>query len=317
VAPDEQTLAAYAAAAPPLNFAEAHRSPHGRPACCFVVLGVGGRCVLQQPSLHAGDLAGGLQGSRLQTAYLHLLHSLLLLIYINVTCMSNIVAAQPAPAVLNNVCPCTHLTVVFCMIVFLAPGMDVSFATMGAGSMQLLPLTQLLATLKTACPVAETYSAAPMSYTPAAGAAGATGNATAGAGSSRNALSVAAFNKFLESFPGPLNASSSKDKVLKFLQDRLANYLQEEGLTDAPSWQVRIFSPVSRPVFNSCCLSSGHCNVVGGCWRFSHAQCLQPNDLQSNDQWNVQAVVFILLTACSKQATWGSSRSVWNITWTR
>jgi hypothetical protein len=57
--------------------------------------------------------------------------------------------------------------------------------------------------------------------------------------------------------------------------------------------------------------------VVGGCWRFSNAQCLQPNDLQSNDQWNVQAVVFILLTACSKQATWGSSRSVWNITWTR
>jgi hypothetical protein len=62
VMPDEQMLAAYAAAAPPLNFAEARRSPHGRPACCFVVLGVGGRCVLQQPSLHAGVLAGGLQG---------------------------------------------------------------------------------------------------------------------------------------------------------------------------------------------------------------------------------------------------------------
>jgi hypothetical protein len=138
--------------------------------------------------------------------------------------------------------------------------MDLSFATMGAGSMQLLPLTQLLATLKTACPAAETYSAAPVSHTPAAGATGATGSATAGAGSSRNALSVAAFNKFLESFPGPLNASSSKDKVLKFLKDRLANYLQEEGLTDAPSWQVRMFASQQTGPFCSfhsarvCCL---------------------------------------------------------------
>lgn len=55
VMPDEHTLAAYAAAAPPLNFADARRSPHGRPACCFAVLGVGARCVLLQPSVHAGE----------------------------------------------------------------------------------------------------------------------------------------------------------------------------------------------------------------------------------------------------------------------
>jgi hypothetical protein len=54
VMPDEHTLGAYAAAGPPLNFEEARKSPHGRPACCFAVLGVGGRCVLLQPSLHSG-----------------------------------------------------------------------------------------------------------------------------------------------------------------------------------------------------------------------------------------------------------------------
>jgi hypothetical protein len=57
VMPDGHTLAAYAAAAPPLNFADARRSPHGRPACCFAVLGVGARCVLLQPSVHAGEQA--------------------------------------------------------------------------------------------------------------------------------------------------------------------------------------------------------------------------------------------------------------------
>jgi hypothetical protein len=33
---------------------EARRSPHGRPPCCFVVFGVGGRAVVQEPSVHSG-----------------------------------------------------------------------------------------------------------------------------------------------------------------------------------------------------------------------------------------------------------------------
>jgi hypothetical protein len=37
---------------------EARRSPHGRPPCCFVVFGVGGRAVLQEPSVHTGGLFG-------------------------------------------------------------------------------------------------------------------------------------------------------------------------------------------------------------------------------------------------------------------
>lgn len=53
-----------------------------------------------------------------------------------------------------------------------------------------------------------------------------------------NALSLTTYTKFLDSFPGPLNSSSSKDKVVKFLKERLTHYLQEECLTDAPSWQV-------------------------------------------------------------------------------
>lgn len=111
--------------------------------------------------------------------------------------------------------------------------------------MQLLPLTQLMTTLKMACPAADTYSAAPASYAPAAAAGNTGGNSkgtsAAVGGSSSNASSLAAHNKFIDSFPGPLNSSSNKDKVLKFLKDRVANYVQEEGLTDAPSWQVSCF----------------------------------------------------------------------------
>lgn len=121
--------------------------------------------------------------------------------------------------------------------------MDVQFATMGAGSLHLLPLPQLLTTLKTVCPAAESYSAAPTTLGPAAGnTGGAKGGsntaATAGSSCGSNALSLAAYNKFIESFPGPLSSSSNKDKILKFLKDRVGNCVQEEGLTDAPSWQV-------------------------------------------------------------------------------
>ena len=126
--------------------------------------------------------------------------------------------------------------------------MDVSFATMGAGTLHTGSLTQLLATLKTVCPAADAYSATPEPYAAAAagsstagGARGpspALGSTTSAGGSSGNVLSLAAHTKFVESFPGPLNSSSSKDKVVKFLKDRLAHYLQEECLTDAPSWQV-------------------------------------------------------------------------------
>lgn len=120
---------------------------------------------------------------------------------------------------------------------------DVSFATMGAGTAHLLTLTQLTTTLKTLCPAADSYSAAAgtspttMSYAPAASAGGGAGG-MAGSTSS-NALSLAAYNKFIESFPGPLSGSgSSKDKVVKWCKERLAGYMQEEGLEDAPSWQV-------------------------------------------------------------------------------
>jgi hypothetical protein len=110
---------------------------------------------------------------------------------------------------------------------------------MGAGSLQLLPLTQLVVALKTACPAADTYSAAPVSYAAPAAAGGSSSAAAGGTGgSSSNALSLAAHNKFIENFPGPLSSGTSKDKVLKFLKDRLAHYVQEEGLVDAPSWQV-------------------------------------------------------------------------------
>lgn len=121
--------------------------------------------------------------------------------------------------------------------------MDVQFATMGAGSLHLLPLPQLLSTLKTVCPAADSYSAAPAPLASAAGStSGAKGGgaaATAGSSCGSNALSLAAYNRFVESFPGPLSSNSNKDKVLKFLKDRLANCVLEEGLTDAPSWQVR------------------------------------------------------------------------------
>lgn len=171
---------------------------------------------------------------------------------------------------------------------------------MGAGSMQLQPLAQLLATLKTACPIAETYSAAPVSYAPAAGATGgAKGSVTAGAGSSSTALSVAAFNKFLESFPGPLNASSSKDKVLKFLKDRLANYLQEEGLTDAPSWQVRTFQSAAGP-----CHRSWSVLLAAVYWAMHKvgvavsATHIALDQLWAKNHRSVHATVFILQTTC-------------------
>jgi hypothetical protein len=55
--PDAAALAVYAAAAPPLNLLEARRSPHGRPPCSFVVFGIAGRAVIQQPSVHSGERA--------------------------------------------------------------------------------------------------------------------------------------------------------------------------------------------------------------------------------------------------------------------
>jgi hypothetical protein len=109
---------------------------------------------------------------------------------------------------------------------------DLSFAIMGAGNLHLLPLPQLLATLKTVCPAADTYSvdaAAQSLYAPSSVPAGS---------SSSSVVSLAAHSKFIESFPGPLSSSSSKEKVQKFLRDRLEGYLQEERLADAPSWQV-------------------------------------------------------------------------------
>jgi len=117
--------------------------------------------------------------------------------------------------------------------------MDLNFATMGAGCLHIQPLTQLVNTLKTVCPAAESYSAGPESYAPAGGiSTGGTKGSSTTSSNSNNVLSLAAHSKFVESFPGPLSSSSSKDKVVKFLKDRLANFVQEEGLADAPSWQV-------------------------------------------------------------------------------
>jgi hypothetical protein len=116
--------------------------------------------------------------------------------------------------------------------------MDVSFATMGAGNLHLLSLTQLLATLKAVCPAADSYSADAATPAPYAATSNGGSGSAAAASSSSTVVSLAAHSKFIENFPGPLNSSSSKEKVLKFLKDRLANYMQEERLADAPFWQV-------------------------------------------------------------------------------
>lgn len=161
-------------------------------------------------------------------------------------CLSACLPACCLPAVAVSVCN---------------PDVDISFATMGAGSLQLLPLTQLVAALKTACPVADTYSAAPVSFAPPPAAVGGGGSSAAaaagsgGTGGSSNALSMAAHNKFIENFPGPLNSATSKDKVLKFLKDRLTHYVQEEGLVDAPSWQVKSSSSGRGPGGDATCVA--------------------------------------------------------------
>lgn len=116
-----------------------------------------------------------------------------------------------------------------------------------------MPLTQLMATLKAACPAADTYTPPdPAAATSTAGAAGSStngstngtkksgGSSGSGGGGSAgsNVYSLAATNKMLDSFPGPLSGSSVKDRVVKFVKDRLAAFPQDEGLRDAPAWQV-------------------------------------------------------------------------------
>lgn len=117
--------------------------------------------------------------------------------------------------------------------------MDLDFATMGAGVVHTLPLPQLLATLKAACPAAEGYSAPPggtLQVTAAAAAAGA--HEQQWQQQQQHAFSLAANTRLLDAFPGPLGPQSSKDKVAKFVAARLAACVEEEGLTDAPAWQA-------------------------------------------------------------------------------
>jgi hypothetical protein len=119
--------------------------------------------------------------------------------------------------------------------------MDISFATMGAGVVHTLPLPQLLATLKAACPVAESYSPLPAAPDAAAGPGGskkAGGSSTPTGTSSLHVFSLAASSKLVESFPGPLNGQASKDRIVKFVRERLAACVEEERLQDAPTWQV-------------------------------------------------------------------------------
>lgn len=119
--------------------------------------------------------------------------------------------------------------------------MDINFATMGAGVLHITTLAQLPAVLKMASPLnlSGTYPSLQQEQDAAAainkkqGSAGGASIAT-----SASTLSLTAVIKLLDSFPGPLNPSSSKDKCVKFIKDRLANCQLDELPTDAPAWQV-------------------------------------------------------------------------------
>jgi hypothetical protein len=112
--------------------------------------------------------------------------------------------------------------------------MDINFATMGAGLLHFSSMQQLPFMLKQTCPgFAEQQAAA------AAAAAGrALPDPAASITGGSVMTSMTATCKLLEHFPGPLGPSTSKDKVTKFIKDRLLHLQVDECLTDAPSWAV-------------------------------------------------------------------------------
>jgi hypothetical protein len=113
--------------------------------------------------------------------------------------------------------------------------MDINFASMGAGVLRFVSVLQLPATLKTlTCTANSSSSTTAVADRPSsAPAAGSTVS-----GTTDPTCSVTAVNKLIESFPGPLGSSSSKDKCVKFIQQRIAACQVEECIPDAPSWQV-------------------------------------------------------------------------------
>lgn len=107
--------------------------------------------------------------------------------------------------------------------------MDISFATMGAGVLHLVPLQQLPATLKAAA-AGGSSSSSGLPDRPA--------SAPSSGGTTGPTCSLAAVNKLIEGYAGPLGPNSSKDKCIRFIKERLANCQAEECGPDTPAWQV-------------------------------------------------------------------------------
>lgn len=123
--------------------------------------------------------------------------------------------------------------------------MDISFATMGAGVLHITTVAQLPTVLATACPLNPSGAYPSLQHeqdTTASAVAANKKQPNAGGSCSIAAAasitSLAAINKLLDSFPGPLTPSSTKDKCIKFIKDRLANCQTDELPADAPAWQV-------------------------------------------------------------------------------
>jgi hypothetical protein len=111
--------------------------------------------------------------------------------------------------------------------------MDINFASMGAGVLRFVSVLQLPATLKTlTCTASSSSSTTAVADRPSTAPGGTVG------GTTDPICSITAVNKLIESFPGPLGSSSSKDKCIKFIQQRIAACQIEECIPDAPSWQV-------------------------------------------------------------------------------
>jgi hypothetical protein len=239
---DPHMLSSYAAAPPPTTMAAALRSPHGRPPCMLLSWSIGGRAVVVQPLTHAPyDVINSTMGpGQLHLTALRQLPEQLLTWCPNSPELHQVAAAREHQRPL------------------LTAGVGAGGSGGGGGGGAAGVKTPVgspggiggtlgqwvgfgkgkaaAAAVNQADVIAADKVVSESAWGPANAAAAAAGGGfggsggTSGAGGVGLAGSVSATALLLESWPGPLTASSSKDKVVAWVKERSKRYWEEEPL---------------------------------------------------------------------------------------